>query len=202
MRTKKESVRVRGGQRSANNQEPSTKNQEPRTNSMRSLEIQVGERIAKVELISKKNSEYKIRVDDKLYDVDIIMVERGVYSILLDGRSYNVELMASEGAKNYQVNTLFYAFDAEVVDAERKYQKSRKRVDDMEEVVISSPMPGKVVKILVKPGDLVKAGDTVVIVSAMKMESEYKVKKDRLIKEIKVKEGDTVSANQPLIIIE
>jgi len=209
MRTKKEPLRVRGGMQSAvssqqitKNQEPRTKNQEPRTNSMRSLEIQVGERIAKVELISKKNSEYKIRVDDKLYDVDIIMVERGVYSILLDGRSYNVELMASEGAKNYQVNTLFYAFDAEVVDAERKYQKSRKRVDDMEEVVISSPMPGKVVKILVKPGDLVKAGDTVVIVSAMKMESEYKVKKDRLIKEIKVKEGDTVSANQPLIIIE
>jgi len=169
---------------------------------MRSLEIQVGERIAKVELITKKGSEFKIKVDDKLYDVDIIMVERGVYSILLDGRSYNVELIASEGQKNYQVNTLFYALDAEVVDAERKYQKSRKRVDDMEEAVISSPMPGKVVKILVKPGDLVKAGDTVVIVSAMKMESEYKVKKDRLIKEIKVKEGDTFSANQPLIIIE
>jgi biotin carboxyl carrier protein len=169
---------------------------------MRSLEIQAGERIAKVELISKKGSEIKIKVDDKLYDVDIIMVERGVYSILLDGRSYNVELIASGGSKNYQVNTLFYSFDAEVVDAERKYQKSRKRVDDLEEAVISSPMPGKVVKILVKPGDLVKAGDTVVIVSAMKMESEYKVKKDRLIKEIKVKEGDTVSANQPLIIIE
>jgi biotin carboxyl carrier protein len=36
----------------------------------------------------------------------------------------------------------------------------------------------------------------------MKMESEYKVKSDRVIKEIRVKEGDTVSANQPLIIIE
>ena len=153
-------------------------------------------------MISRKGSEYKLKVDEKLYDVDIIMVERGVYSILLDGRSYNVELMATDGPKNYQVNTLFYAFDAEVVDAERKYQKSRRKADDLEEVVISSPMPGKVVRILVKPGDQVKAGDTVVIVSAMKMESEYKVKNDRLIKEIKVREGDTVSANQPLIIIE
>jgi biotin carboxyl carrier protein len=63
-------------------------------------------------------------------------------------------------------------------------------------------MPGKVVEILVKPGDNVKAGETVIIVSAMKMESEYKVRKDRLIKEVKVKEGDTVSANQPLITIE
>jgi biotin carboxyl carrier protein len=169
---------------------------------MRSLDIQIGERIAKVEMIGKEGSEYKLKVDGKLYEVDIIMVERGVYSILLDGRSYNVELMNAEGPKNYQVNTLFYSFDAEVVDAERKYQKSRKKMDDMEDAVISSPMPGKVVKILVRPGDQVKAGDTVVIVSAMKMESEYKVKNDRIIKEIKVKEGDTVSANQPLIIIE
>jgi len=130
------------------------------------------------------------------------MVERGVYSILMDGRSYNVELIETSGPKNYHVNTLFYSFDAEVVDAERRYQKSRKKIDSLEDNVISSPMPGKVVRILVKPGDQVKAGDTVVIVSAMKMESEYKVKSDRLIKEIKVKEGDTVSANQPLIIIE
>jgi len=36
----------------------------------------------------------------------------------------------------------------------------------------------------------------------MKMESEYKVKKDRVIKEIKVKEGDTVQSNQPLVVIE
>jgi biotin carboxyl carrier protein len=166
------------------------------------LEIQVGERIAKVELLARKGSELKIRVDDKEYDCDIIMVERGVYSILMDGRSYNVELIETSGPKNYHVNTLFYSFDAEVVDAERKYQKSRKKIDSLEDNVISSPMPGKVVRILVKPGDEVKAGDTVVIVSAMKMESEYKVKSDRVIKEIRVKEGDTVSANQPLIIIE
>jgi biotin carboxyl carrier protein len=36
----------------------------------------------------------------------------------------------------------------------------------------------------------------------MKMESEYKVKRDRTIKEIKVKEGDTIDGNQPLIILE
>ena len=87
---------------------------------MRSLDIQIGDRIAKVELIGKEGSEYKFKVDGKLYEVDIIMVERGVYSILLDGRSYNVELMNAEGPKNYQVNTLFYSFDAEVVDAETK----------------------------------------------------------------------------------
>ena len=63
-------------------------------------------------------------------------------------------------------------------------------------------MPGKVVKIPVNVGDKVKAGDVVIIISAMKMESEYKVKKDRIIREILVKEGDIVEGNQPLIIIE
>ena len=169
---------------------------------MRSLEIQIGDKISKVELLGRKGSELKMKVDDRIYEPDIIMVERGVYSILLDGRSYNVELIETTGPKQYQVNTLFYTFDAEVVDAETKYLKSRKKIDGLEDNIISSPMPGKVVKILVKPGEEVKAGETVVIVSAMKMESEYKVKKDRVIKEIRVKEGDTVSANQPLIIIE
>lgn len=169
---------------------------------MRTLDIQLGERIAKVELLSKEGSNMRISVDGKVYETNIIMVERGVYSVLLDGKSFNVELIEEDSTKKYSVNTLYDFYDAEVVDAQSRYQKSRTQIDSTEETVISSPMPGKVVKIPVKVGDEVKAGETVVIVSAMKMESEYKVKNDRTIKEIKVREGDTVSANQPLIIIE
>jgi len=99
-------------------------------------------------------------------------------------------------------NPMTKSYDVEIVDAESKYLKSRRRDDGDEEAVMSSPMPGKIVKILVKVGDKVKAGDTVIIVSAMKMESEYKVKKDRIIKDIKVKEGDTIQADQPLVVIE
>jgi len=169
---------------------------------MHNLEIQLGDRVSKLELVSRDEHHVSISIDGRILTPHITMVERGVYSIILDGRSYNVELIESGGSKKYSVNTIFRSFDAEVLDAESKYLKNRKRVDDLEENTISSPMPGKVVKILVKAGDQVKAGETVIIVSAMKMESEYKVRKDRLIKEVKVKEGDTVSANQPLIIIE
>jgi biotin carboxyl carrier protein len=169
---------------------------------MNALEIQMGDRVAKLELVSREGNNLTISIDGRILNPNIIMVERGVYSIILEGRSYNVELIETDGPKKYSVNTIFRSFDAEVLDAESKYLKSRKRVDDLEENTISSPMPGKVVKILVKPGDQVKAGETVIIVSAMKMESEYKVRKDRLIKEVRVKEGDTVSANQPLIVIE
>ena len=169
---------------------------------MRSMEIKIDERTASVELINSEENNFKVSIDGKIYDANIIMVERGVYSILIDGKSYNVELFESGNQKEYLVNTFYHSYELEVIDAESKYLKSRSSDDSHQEAIISSPMPGKVVKIPVKKGDKVNAGDTVIIVSAMKMESEYKVKIDRVVKEIKVKEGDTIAANQPLIIVE
>ena len=63
-------------------------------------------------------------------------------------------------------------------------------------------MPGKVVKIPVTIGDIVKKGDTVITISAMKMESEYKSPMDGEISKINVTEGSTVTAGQILIEIE
>jgi len=169
---------------------------------MKSLEINVDDRAVIVELISEAGNNFTLTVDGKPYKANIINVERGVYSVIVDNKSYNVELFENNGSKEYLVNTLYHSYNVEVVDAETKYIRSRKSDDSPQEAVISSPMPGKVVKIPVKVGDEVKAGDTVVIVSAMKMESEYKVKTDRVVKEIRVSEEDTISANQPLIIVE
>lgn len=63
-------------------------------------------------------------------------------------------------------------------------------------------MPGKIVKILVSVGDKVEPGQTVIIVSAMKMESEFKATKPGIVSEIPVSEGDTVDGNQVLVSIE
>ncbi len=63
-------------------------------------------------------------------------------------------------------------------------------------------MPGKVVKVLVNKGDSVKEGETAIIISAMKMESEYKAPKDGVIKKVNVKDGDTIEGNQILIELE
>ena len=164
-------------------------------------EININDRNALVEVLSRDGDKIRISIDGKKYDADVVMVEEGVYSIIIDNKSHNIELIRTDN-KNYEVNTYAKSYDVEIVDAESKYLKSRQRDDGDEEAVISSPMPGKIVKILVKVGDKVKAGDTVIIVSAMKMESEYKVKKDRIIKDVKVKEGDTIQSDQPLIVIE
>ena len=166
------------------------------------LEINIDGKSSSVELLSKDGNKHQVSIDGKVYDVDLVMVERGVYSILYKNKSYNVELIQGKEPKTYTINTLYNSYDVDIMDAEAKYLKGRKQDDLDDESAISSPMPGKVVKILVKVGDKVKSGDTVIIVSAMKMESEYKVKRDRVIKDILVKEGDTIDGNQPLILIE
>jgi len=166
------------------------------------LEINIDNQSVNVELVGQDGDNYQVSIDDVVYDVDLVMVEKGVYSILHKNKSFNVELVPGKEQKTYHINTLYNSYEVGIMDAEAKYLKSRKQ-DDLEDgAVISSPMPGKIVKVLVKKGDKVKAGDTVIIVSAMKMESEYKVKKDRVVKEVKVKEGDTIDGNQPLVIVE
>ncbi len=63
-------------------------------------------------------------------------------------------------------------------------------------------MPGKIVDVLVKVGDAVKAGQTILIMEAMKMENEMRASVDTKIKEIKVKKGQSVETGQPLIIYD
>lgn len=166
------------------------------------LEVNIDGQSVSVELLSKTGVKHQVSIDGKVYEVDLVEVEKGVYSILYKNKSFNVEMAPGKEPKTYTINTLYNSYEVDILDAEAKYLKSRKQ-DDLEDgSVISSPMPGKVVKVLVKKGDKVKAGDTVIIISAMKMESEYKVKTDRVVKEVKVKAGDTIDGNQPLIIVE
>ena len=167
------------------------------------LELAIKDRQAELELLEKHEHFVKVRVDDKTFDLDVVMVEPGVYSILYKNKSYNVEITKGNKPKQYTINTLYNDVDIDIIDAEARYLMSRGNgsMGDQDNF-ISSPMPGKVVKILVNVGDKVKEGTTVVIISAMKMESEYKVKQDRIVKEIRVSEGDTIDSNQPLIIFE
>ena len=167
------------------------------------LEIKINQRLSKVKLISRNNNQIKVQVDDKIYEVDLCKVEESEYSILHQGQSHNIEVIEGETPKRYIANTYFKSYDIEIVDAETRYQQNRNKGGlDQTENTISTPMPGKVVSILVKANKKVTAGQTMIVVSAMKMESEYKVSRDAVIKKILVKEGDTVNSNQPLIIID
>ena len=67
---------------------------------------------------------------------------------------------------------------------------------------IVAPMPGKVVRVLVKAGDEVKARQGLVVVEAMKMENELRAARDGRVREVSVAEGQSVDAGAVLLIVE
>ncbi|MFW5687899.1 MAG: biotin/lipoyl-containing protein [Bacteroidota bacterium] len=168
-----------------------------------SYEVKVNGRTAKVQLLQWDGSHVRIRVDEKEYNLDFEKVNPGIFSMIHDHNSYNIELIPGENVKKYTINTYNKSYEAEIIDAESKYQAARmKGGDDDAENTVVAPIPGKVVKIPVNIGDTIEAGQTLVIFSAMKMESEFKAKKEGVVKDIRVKEGDTVEAKKVMVVIE
>lgn len=67
---------------------------------------------------------------------------------------------------------------------------------------VNAPMEGKVFKINVSVGDKVQMDDEIIVLEAMKMETPIYAADSGTVKEIKVKEGDSVSEDQVLLVIE
>jgi biotin carboxyl carrier protein len=168
-----------------------------------SLEFSIDGRKPEVKLLEQNGSQVKISIDGRVYDADIVEFGNGLYSIIIDGQSFSIEMIEGDTPKHYVLNTFYKSFNVEIIDAEKRYQRSRlKGAAIGGENNISSPMPGKVVGIPVIIGQQVEAGQPVIIISAMKMESEIKVKNAGKVKEIRVKEGAVIDAHQILMIIE
>ncbi len=168
-----------------------------------SYEVKLRDRIAHVELISRKGDQLLINVDGREYALDFVRLNKGSYSIIHKNKSYNVELIPTNGIKKYNVNTFKNSYEVEIIDAEAKYRANRLRGQEDEGAAsIVAPIPGKVVKILIEEGDKVEAGQTAIVISAMKMESEFKAAKAGVVSSIKVKEGQSVEARQELVVFE
>ena len=144
-----------------------------------------------------------ISIDGKVYDVDIAMLQNGTCSLIYGGNSYNAELIKGEGGKHYSVNLNYSTYQIDILDSQAKYMRMRKNQGDaIQADTVTAPMPCKIVKVYVKKGDKVKAGDTLFTMEAMKMQSNYKVTTDCKIKDVLIAEGDTVRAEQVLIKLE
>jgi len=168
-----------------------------------SFEIQINNRTAWVNLIGQEGNILKIEVDGNVYEVDLLHTSDGSFSIIEGGKSYNIELVPGNQPKKFTAHTLYNTYDITIIDAEARYLINRKlNSTGSNQKYISSPMPGKVVKILVNEGDIIKAGETAIVISAMKMESEYKAPVNGLVKKVNVSEGDTIQSDQILIELE
>jgi len=145
--------------------------------------------------IEEDESTVVVEIDGEEHRVEYTQLDTNLFSIILDGKSLTIGTFKS--GKQLQVFYDGNLYELESISG-RELSKTGGFGSGLE---VISPMPSRVVKILKKEGDDVEQNEGVVVVEAMKMESELKAPQSGKIKTIKVKEGDAVEANSILVVL-
>jgi len=140
-----------------------------------------------------------IEVEGRRLAADFVRLPDGhVYSLLVDGRSY--EIRVQRQGDGLEVSWLGHSIAVEVRHPLEKLllQQGVVRAKAPGETIVA-PMPGAVVAIRVRVGDVVQAGQSVVVLEAMKMQNELAAHGGGIVSEVLVAEKTAVSAGQPLV---
>jgi biotin carboxyl carrier protein len=173
--------------------------------------------------------QFDIEVNGRTHPVS---VERDgdLYRVSIDGRTRVVDLARVDGSTLSLIFAREHATSHEVAIAQRlepgelevhlragvvyarlggKNRARGRRAAGIEpfsaaagEQEIVAPMPGKVVRVLVAPGDQVRVRQGLVVVEAMKMENELRSPKDGRVKDVRVQHGMSVEAGRVLVVVE
>ena len=157
--------------------------------------LKIGKEILNFNL-AESGEIFNIEFNEKKYNAELIKIDSNLYSMILDGQTCTVAIK-----KEGKLIEIFYKgdlFSFEIPSARDK--SSLENASGVDK--ISAPMPGRVVKVLKKVGDIIKEGEGLIVVEAMKMESELKSSIDGKVSEISVKDGDTVDLGAHLITVE
>jgi biotin carboxyl carrier protein len=162
-------------------------------------EVTVGEKVYRVELTSA-GERWKCMLNGRECPVDVTCGHNGVLSLLLGGKSYEVKQESLGTETNVVVG--HERFTASVRDPRSFRSRSRASASEQCVMKIKAPMPGKVVRVLAGVGTPVEAGQSVLVIEAMKMQNELKAPKSGVVKKINVAEGAAVDAGQVLAEVE
>ncbi len=137
----------------------------------------------------------------KRHEVDALTLDHGAVSMLVDGESFSIEF--EELGDDVAVLVRNQVTKVDIADERRLRLRAATAGFTVEgRQVVTAPMPGKVVKVLVKAGDQVAEGQGLVVVEAMKMENELKSPKAGKVVELRAKEGAAVEKDAPLVVVE
>jgi biotin carboxyl carrier protein len=128
-----------------------------------------------------------------------VEVGPGLYSLLLDGKSLEARVTGSAG--RWTVEIAGIRFDAEVFDP-KEWAAATSSFGPRGRQSITSPMPGKVVRVLVDEGAMVEQGQGLVVVEAMKMQNELKAPKPGKVVALAARAGASVAAGEALVTLE
>jgi biotin carboxyl carrier protein len=144
---------------------------------------------------------WRITLDGQPADADAVEISPYALSILLNGESHEIRVTPSPGGK-LKLQTGTHEFAAEVIDPRSWSGRRHGHVEAEGRQSIVAPMPGKVVRLLVKAGDRVEAGQGLLVVEAMKMQNEIRSPKSGTVERVLAKEGQPVIAGEVLAWVE
>jgi biotin carboxyl carrier protein len=156
-------------------------------------------KIANADSDNPKVSAHKAEVGDNKYLLNLARISSNCFSISIDGISRTVHVAESD-------DFVYVYIAGRVVELGKATNDAKKfSADGLEfgaKDEIKTPMPGKVVKLLVGEGDKVEIGQALIIVESMKMENEIKSLTNGFVKSIHYAPGDLVEPNMPIITLE
>jgi len=123
-----------------------------------------------------------IEFNNKKYLAEITDKSQNKYTVLLNGVSYS------------------FTIESPISYKRRKYLEKHKQANKVE--VVTAPMPGKIIELLVEEASHVKEGEAILILEAMKMQNEIIAQVSGKIRRIRVKSGDSVTKDDVLMEIE
>ena len=167
---------------------------------MKEYKFKIGDKDYLASVVEQENGGLEVTVDGKIYNVDICMFANGQVSILNNGLSYDATLIKGDTGKHYRVALNYSNYEIDMLDSQAKYMRMRKK-NDLEKQAdkIKAPMPCKIVKVYVEPGQQLQAGDIVLTIEAMKMQSNISVSEACTVAEVRCAENDSVMAEQVLV---
>jgi biotin carboxyl carrier protein len=161
----------------------------------------IGEREVKVTVKGLGGSNYEVVIDGVYHVVDARQVVDNLWSILHRNKSIEVDVTQLPG-EEFEVLIDGDCHKFSLVNEQRRamIRGGGKGIAGKE--IVASPMPGKVVKLLVNVGQEVKADQGLIVIEAMKMENELRSTTSGRVKEIFIREGDVVESGAKLLLVE
>ena len=163
------------------------------------FDVQIDDLLTKLE-VRREGDDYRFRLGSgEENTAHMLQLEPGLFSVLAGGRSY--EARAETGEDCAWITIHGRRFRVVITDP-RRWSPKRASAHGQDRENIIAPMPGKIVRVLVAPGDNVESGQGIVVVEAMKMQNEMKAHRGGRIASLPVREGETVPAGAILATIE
>jgi biotin carboxyl carrier protein len=152
-----------------------------------------------VDLVDLPGGGLEVKVDDHPLEVDFARVG-SQFSVRVDGKVVD---LTTEGAPPDlgAVARGHRAFVRVESERMRSADRSKKAPSAGGDRVVKSPMPGRVVKVLVAKGDSVTVGQGLVVLEAMKMENEVRARAAGTVAEVHVASGAAVEGNAKLVTL-